>query len=257
MINPYIQVTSLTNGFHRKLFQSYGNDFFPIGTGTFIHYKSEYFLVTCWHCVKFIFEENSLESFTLFAKYKDEGIVPLKLDLNNLLYFKDIDNDIVVFSLDCEFMKDNFKTIHFIDEESFSDLDSNPLQSKDLVFVTGSPYYRVEITDEIIAPHGLTLKTFFEKHEDDDITVSFVKDGLCVDDHGKHQNHEVETISGFSGGPAFRFLYNEFKTNEDEPMGFLEFIGIVQMGTSESGFIYILNIEKIKSILDTFLQESF
>lgn len=248
-LDPHIQVTNTTKQYQRKLFWHYDEDnLYPIGNATFIQHKEYYFLLTCYHCVKDMLQPNCLKDIVFFADDAAVENVPVKLHPEKMWFYYEEEEDLVAFELDGEFFKKHLKMVDFISHDLCTNFEENPLQKGDLIFLIGSPYYAVDMEKGQV--NGLNIKTTFDSLSFGFIRVSFNREGQVIQDDQTKRRHVIETISGMSGAPAFRFIENPNKQEPEEPFGFLEYIGMLQRGKSESGYAYILSIENVLSFLE-------
>lgn len=253
-LNPIKQITNSTKNFQQKLFWHYNNEVYPIGTATFISYSGHFFLLTCWHCIKDMIEQNCIKDIIFFARNTEDEEVSVKLHLDKMWFHYEKELDLAVFELDKYFFNKNIKSIEFIEEDLFNNIKKTPPTRGDLVFLSGSPYYTIDMEKRTV--RGLTLKTTIDCLQYDYIKVIFDKSGIVVLDDDSKTEHDIETLSGLSGAPAYRVIYNIDKKSPNDPFCFIEYLGILQRGSSELGNAYILDVGKIVSFLDRFIAQA-
>lgn len=207
----------------------------PIGSGGFIFYRNRYFFVTNHHVVESI-EGDVLENTVV--TFLDEGIEIAKF----VGVESDKEIDICVLEIDHEFaQKHSYR--QFLSSDCFENTEEY-LGRCNFVFIHGFPYANTEIdfNARVIETTSLPYMTFIEGYNEDLelIRLSCNKEEN-VDEFG--QAIQLPEFFGMSGSFVFSYRLRDIAN----PYGLL---GVITMGTLESGTIWIVPAEKIISFID-------
>lgn len=209
---------------------------YPLGgCATFVSFHEKCFIVTCFHCISYL-DETDYEKIIFPVKYGEKLRSP---KIRDVKINKEV--DLAAFEISCNSLNGTNKSV--IPEVSFDDVFIKHFTPKDLIFIHGTPFERVNqlnFEDEGAIPE-YDLETFpsmvsMYEHDDGLVYVAINKQGLGEDG----QIHEIPELNGMSGCPAFRY---------DLQGDTFKFIGIMSNASKESEKGVIIDIEEIKSLL--------
>lgn len=209
-----------------------GAGYFLKGSGGYLTYKNRYFLVTNYHVV----EDLSLKKVIAPCVSNGRKIAKLIDDK------RDSDSDIAVFEIDRSSIE-NFEGKGFINQKLIKSNPISYLKKYNPVFLHASPGEKSSINYE---SKEVNLTTFpyctFAKGTLRDYLIKLSADTYGINEIGDKQN--VPKFTGMSGSWAYSY----------HPKSLLPYkcIGLLSMGTPESGNIWAIKIDNIIEFINKY-----
>lgn len=234
-----------------------------LGSVTFIKYNFNYYVLTNNHCLKNGI--NYPDYFTYIPMKKSKKFKENERKKVPLTFIKNDENlDLAVFKCDHSIIKKSRRNFFELYPYTENDYKNSPL-----ALIIGTPgerlgyYYSANNTDysnlEKIIMNSITyltlIETFYEDYyelsiaQENKITghilINAVEENEVLFGDGILKSGKLNSIEGLSGSPCFNFNFkklNNFK---------LHYLGMVSNGTVESGKVYVISVEKIKTFLNS------
>ncbi|WP_238651799.1 serine protease [Paenibacillus piscarius] len=206
---------------------------YPLGSGILLNYRKRYFIVTCYHCVRYIDDVRDL----IAPVHYPNGQVKA-FNLRNPQ--SDPESDLASFEISYVDLSVTQNEKGYIQEVLFDEL--KPENNIGELIVINATNYTGYDRDE---KEGLTLLrlttlpyfTEIEEYENDFFKGNADTKGIGEDG----VEYQVETFAGMSGSPSFKI---DIKRN------LLRWIGILTNGDPGAGSFLVLDYRLVIKFLD-------